>query len=235
MNATKYIARVVLTVVLLTFFGIVQAQETPVAERVDALKATLAASQKALHQYQWEEATVVTLKGEQKSSKQQNCYYGADGTIKKVEVSTSPAPKEKRGIRGRIIENKKEEMTAYMQNAVALVKTYVPPNPEKIQAVKDAGNAELNILKPDQRARLVFKNYEKPGDSLSIDIDLKKNIPVSLKVDTYLDDASDAVTLNVTMDQLEDGTVYTSGVTLDAVAKQLVVTVQNSGYRLSTN
>jgi hypothetical protein len=33
------------------------------------------------------------------------------------------------------------------------------------------------------------------------------------------------------MDQLNDGTTYPSNVTLDAKAKKLKVTVQNSGYR----
>jgi hypothetical protein len=50
---------------------------------VGALKATLAASQATLRQYEWIETTVVSLKGEEKSRKQQRCYYGADGTLQK--------------------------------------------------------------------------------------------------------------------------------------------------------
>lgn len=37
----------------------------------------------------------------------------------------------KRGIRGRIAANKKEELTSYMRSAVALIRTYVPPVPAK--------------------------------------------------------------------------------------------------------
>lgn len=50
------------------------------------------------------------------------------------------------GIRGRIAANKKEELSDYMEQAVALVKSYVPPNPAKIQAVKDAGGVSAEIL-----------------------------------------------------------------------------------------
>ena len=80
-----------------------------------------------------------------------------------AEVSHSPAAEKKRGLRGRIAENKKEELTDYMKQAVQLVKTYVPPKPAKIQAAKDAGNVSIEILVPGKRARLIFRNYELPG------------------------------------------------------------------------
>jgi len=103
------------------------AQTPSVAERVVALKASLAASQIILKQYEWIETTVVSLKGEEKSRKQERCYYGADGGVQKVPLAApAPAPK-KRGLRGRIAEKKKEELTDYMKAAITLVKSYVPP------------------------------------------------------------------------------------------------------------
>ena len=47
-------------------FGMAQAQEPSVPERVAALKATIAASQVILKQYEWIETTVVSLKGDEK-------------------------------------------------------------------------------------------------------------------------------------------------------------------------
>jgi len=46
-----------------------------------------------------------------------------------------------------------------------------------------------------------------------------------------LDNATDIVVLNARMGQLNDGTTYTSEITLHAQAKNLTVTVQNTGYR----
>ena len=207
------------------------AQQPTAAERAVMLKATLAASQVVLRQYEWVETTVVSLKGDEKSRKQQRCYYGADGGVQKIEISKSPEPKTKRGLRGKIAASKKEEMTDYMKSAVGLVKTYVPPNPVRIQAAKDAGKVSIDILQPGKRARLNFRDYEKPGDNLGVEMDLGSNRPLGLNVSTYLDDAKDAVTLDVRMGQLNDGTSYASTVTLDAKAKNLKVTVQNSGYR----
>lgn len=206
-------------------------QQPTAAERAAMLKATMAASQAVLRQYQWIETTVVSLKGDEKSRKQEQCYYGADGGVQKIQLSKSAEPKKKRGLRGAIAENKKEELTDYMKSAVALVKSYVPPSPARIQAAKDMGKVSIEILEPGKRARLNFRDYEKPGDNLGVEVDLVTNRPLGLKVSTYLEEAADAVTLDVRMGQLNDGTSYPSDVTLDARAKNLKVTVTNSGYR----
>jgi hypothetical protein len=44
-------------------------------------------------------------------------------------LAASPAPKEKRGLRGAVIANKKEELTDYMQQAVALGSSFLPARP----------------------------------------------------------------------------------------------------------
>jgi hypothetical protein len=210
----------------------VLAQQPSAAERAAILKATMAASQAVLKQYEWVETTVISLNGEEKSRKQARCYYGADGGLQKVELSQSNEGAEPRGpLRRRIAEKKKEELTDYMKSAVALVKSYVPPSPTRIQAAKDAGNVSIEVLDPGKRARLNFKSYEKPGDNLGVEVDLANNRPLGVKVTTYIDDAKDAVTLDVRLSQLADGTVYPANATLNAASKKLAVTVENSGYR----
>src|SRR6185295_7484017 len=87
-------------------------------QMVAALKQNLAESQKRLRQYEWVETTSISLKGEEKSRKQQRVYYGADGTLTKVPIG-EPQPQAKpapsRGRRGgavkqAIVENKTDEM-----------------------------------------------------------------------------------------------------------------------------
>jgi hypothetical protein len=231
MKPKHILLSLVLTAALATCVASAHAQQPSVPERVAALKATLEAGQIILKQYEWIETTTVSLKGEEKSRKQERCYYGADGGVAKVPLTASPETARKRGLRGRIAENKKEELTDYMKSAVSLVKTYVPPNPTKIQAAKDAGKVSIDLLEPGKRARLNFKDYEKAGDTLGIEVDLVNNRPLSLQVATYLDDPKDAVALDVRMGQLNDGTTYPSDITLDAKAKKLKVNVQNNGYR----
>jgi hypothetical protein len=207
------------------------AQQPSATERAAMLKATMAASQAVLKQYEWVETTVISLKGEEKSRQMSRCYYGADGGVQKVPLTTPPPAKKKRGLRGKIAEAKKEELTDYMKEAVALVRSYVPPTPVLIQAAKDAGKVSLDVLEPGRRARLNFRDYLKPGDNLGVEVDLTSNRLLALAVKTCLDSAKDAVDLQARMGTLADGTSYADTITLDAPAKNLTVKVDNSGYR----
>jgi hypothetical protein len=211
--------------------AVAQAPQPSVQERVAVLKGTFAASQANLRQYEWIETTVVSLNGEEKSRKQQRCYYGADGVLQKVLVDASPPPPPKPGLRGRIIANKTAELTDYMKSAVSLVKSYLPPDPAKIQASQNAGKVSIQVLDPGKRAQVNFHDYQKPGDNLAVVINLANNVVAGIGVSSYLDSPTDVVTLDAKMGQLNDGTIYTSDTTLNAAAKNLTVTVQNTGYR----
>ena len=215
-----------------------QAPPTP-DQMVATLKQNLAESQKRLRQYEWVETTTISLKGEQKSSKQQRVYSGADGKLTKTPMSAPPAQAAAEGGgRGRrgggrlketVVENKKDEMAEYMEKAVALIHKYVPPSPEQIQKAKDAGNMTVRQQSPG--ARVEFRNYLQPNDVMAIDVDAKAALLSALSVQTYLEKQEDAVTLNVRFGALADGTSYTAQTNLDVKAKNIVVVVANSGHR----
>jgi hypothetical protein len=213
------------------------AQGAPSAEeRVAALKVSLQENQARLRQYEWIETTIISLKGEEKSRKQQRCYYGADGKVQKLPVVAEPqAAAEPGGRRGgrlkqRIVENKKDEMADYMERAASLIHHYVPPNPEQIQQAKDTGKV---AVQPGEagRVRLQFADYLKAGDALAIDVDATANQLAGINLATYLDTTDDPVTLSVRFATLADGTSYVAQTTLDAKAKNIRVVVENSGYR----
>jgi len=214
--------------------GAAQAPATP-DQMVAALKQNLAESQKRLRQYEWIETTALSLKGEEKSRKQQRVYYGADGKLTKLPIGQPEPQAAQSGGRGRgrlkekIVENKKDEMQDYMERAANLIHLYVPPSPEQIQKAKDAGK----LLRPPQQARLrvEFPNFIQPSDLLAIEVDAKALLLSSLSVATYLDKPEDAVTLDVRFGALADGTSYTAQTTLDAKAKNIRVVVENSGHR----
>ena len=223
-------------VLLILPVSLALAQQPTTQERVVALKASLAASQDILKQYEYVETTVVSLKGEEKSRQMNRCYHGADGKVQKVPLTSPPPPQQKkRGLRGKIIESKKEELADYMKEAVGLVKQYVPPQPVLIQKAKDAGKVSVSPL-PDQRVRLTFTDFIKPGDSLGLTLDLANNRPVEAKVATYLEDSKDQpVILDVKFSTLPNNATYASTIALEARGKKLAVNVENSGYRSMGN
>lgn len=207
------------------------AQNPEVGERVADLRQSLQESSEALTYYEWIETTAVSLKGEEKARLQKRCYHGADGQLQKVPVGEAPQAKKKRGLRGRVAEKKKGELTDYMQRAVDLVQSYVPPDPGRIQAAMDAGKASLHVLEPGKRVRLEFRDYQKPGDTLGVEIDLTDNGLLAATVASYLDSPDDPVGLKVAFSHLVDGSTYPASVALDAPAEDLAVAIQNSGYK----
>jgi hypothetical protein len=211
-------------------------QPDPVA----ALKQSIGEGTKKLAQYEWVETTIIKLKGEEKGRKLNRCYYGADGTVQKIPMD-QPAPQAQEqagGRRGRrsgavkakIVENKKDEMQEYMQQAAALIHSYVPPAPAQIQAVKDGGRLSANP-QPGGKVRLEMKQYLKPGDSLTIDLDTAANRLLGLGVNSYLDKPDEPVTLAVQMNTLPDGALYSAQTVLDAKAKNIEVVITNSGHK----
>jgi len=227
--------------------AILQAQQPPAQaagggaqDQVAALKQSMQQGMAKIRQYEWVETTIISLKGEEKARKQSRCYYGADGKVQKVSLDPPAQPAQAQGggggrrgggkMKEKVVENKKDEMKEYMERAAALIHSYVPPNPEKIQAAKDGGRVKVTP-QAGGKVSLVISQYLQPGDALTFDVDGAANRLVGLGVNTYLDKPDETVTLAVQMNALPDGAIYAAQTTLDAKAKNITVVIQNSGYR----
>jgi hypothetical protein len=236
MNIKQSLAIAVVAVLIASWSGTAQTQ--PTADQIVAsLKQNLAESQKRLRQYEWIETTAISLKGEEKSRKQQRVYYGADGTLTKTPIGAAPAPQppQQSGRRGgrvkqRIVENKKDEMQEYMERAVALIHQYVPPDAALIQKAKDAGRMQVQPVQPGS-VRAAFTDFVQPSDAMGIDMDVKALLLSAITVSTYLDKKDEAVTLDVRFGALGDGTGYAARTTLEAKAKNIRVVLDNSDHR----
>jgi len=241
MNSGTTVNRTILPcgIALLLASVLVAAQGQAPQERVAALKQSLQESHAKLRTFEWIETTAISLKGEEKSRKQNRCYYGADGKVQKVPIVEPAAPPPQASGRGRrggrlkekVVENKKEELSDYMKKAVALLHQYVPPDPARIQASKDAGKAAMSMVEPNRRARVEFGDYLQPGDSLALEFNPQTNHLLAMMVASYLEKPDDKVTLNVQFADLPDGTTYQAATTLDAPAKNINVKIENSGHR----
>ena len=76
-----------------------------------------------------------------------------------------------------------------------------------------------------------FQGLAQPGDQMTLTFDTAAKKIASLNVNTYMGQSKDAVTLQVQMASLPDGTNYVEQTVLNATAKQLVVTTTNSNYQ----
>ena len=204
-------------------------QNPELQEKVAAVKQAAAENKQKIHQYQWIETTQLTLKGDAKPPAKNSCQYGPDGKVQKTLIGAPPQQPSGGRAKQKIVEKKKGEMKDYMQDVKSVLALYVPPDPQKMQAAFQAGKVSLN---PAQgAASLVFADYAQPGDKMTITFDTATKKITGLNISTYMGQEKDAVTLQVQMGSLPDGTNYEQQTILNATAKQLVVTTTNSNYQ----
>jgi hypothetical protein len=205
------------------------AQNSDLQQKLAAVKQAAAENQQRLHQYQWIETTQLTLKGDEKPPSQKLCQYGPDGQVQKTPIGPPPQQPSGGRVKQRVIEKKKAEMEQYMEEVKGLLALYVPPDPQKMQQAFQAGKVSLNPA--GGLVNLIFASYAQPGDQMTLTFNTDSKKITLLNINTYMGEEKDAVTLQVQMGNLPDGTNYAQQTILNATAKQLMVTTTNSNYQ----
>ena len=205
------------------------AQNPELQQKLAAVKQVIALNKQSLQQYQWTETTQLNLNGDPKPPTQNLCQYGPGGQVQKTPLGPPPEQPSGGRLKQRVIEKKKEEMQEYMGEVKGLLGMYVPPDPQKMVQAYQAGKASLNPA--GGAVNLVFTDYAQPGDRMTLTFDPNARKVTALNVNTYMGEAKDAVTLQVQMASLPDGTNYVQQSVLDASAKHLQATTTNSNYQ----
>jgi hypothetical protein len=202
-----------------------------VAQLVTELRKSVAQNQSALRQYAWTETREISLKGELKKREQSECSYSPDGKLQKTPVGAPEPKKAAKGLKGKIVTNKLEEMKEYMDRAGSLVRRYVPPDPQAMKAAFEAGKASVAKSAAGEFATLQFRDYAKTGDAVTITLDAKSKRIRSFRVMTYLDAPADGVEVDATFSSLSDGVNYAEQTVLKAAAKEIEIKTVNFGHR----
>ena len=202
-------------------------------QKLAKIKASTAENQQKLHRYTWTETSRITINGNARPAKEFTCSYGADGKVQKVPLGGSEETANEGGRRGRfrqrIIQKKTAEMKDYMKQVGGVIALYMPPNPHKMQQAFQA--KKVSFQRGEGLAKLVFKNYAMPGDSMTIGFDTAAKKIRTVDVKTYLNNPQDGITLRVEFSTLPDGTNHPARTVLDAQAKNIHVVNTNSNYR----
>ena len=172
-------------------------QNPEIQEKLAAVKQAAAENKQKIRQYQWVETTQLTLKGDAKPPTKNSCVYGPDGKVQKTMIGAPPPPPSGGKMKQKVIANKKAEMKDYMQDVKAVLAMYVPPDPQKMQAAYQAGKLSLNPV--PGAVNLIFADYAQPGDKMTLTFDTATKKIGALKIDTYMGNEKDVVTLQVQM------------------------------------
>jgi len=195
------------------------------------IQQSIAANQQRLAHYTWQEQQTVSLKGEVKSQTLYQVQMGPNGRPQKTQLSAPPPPPEGRRMKERIIEKKEGELKDYAQQISALVHSYVPPNPQKMQQAFQQGSGSLSRAGAGT-VQLAFPNYNMQGDSMKLIINTADKGIQSVDVSSYLNnDPKDAVTFTAQFSKLPDGTNYMSSATVNGEKEHLTIQIQNMNFQ----
>jgi hypothetical protein len=110
------------------------------------------------------------------------------------------------------------------------VHQYLPPSPDMMQVVMNAGTASVAQAGPG-RAALKFPGYAKANDALTITFDQAVKALQQIDVNTWLDEPDNTVTLRVAMEALPDGTSHPATVVLGMPKRNVEVRITKSNYQ----
>ncbi len=220
-----------LTVAVLALSAIVSVAQSPqMEEKLMAIRASMDANKQRLAQYTWQETETISIKGEVKDTKIYQVQM-VNGQQQKTLVNNEQAQSGGREgrLKERVVDKKKAEYQEYGQSIGALAKQYTTPDPERLMQAKQQGN--LSIVPGNGTVSLVIKSFVKPNDQVTMTISEQTHAPVSVQVNSYLNDPSDVVTINAQFAQLSDGTNHVATTTINGEKKHLTVNDQNSNYQ----
>ena len=205
----------------------------------DKVQPSFAESQKAnaqaLRQYSWKSRTEIKLKGESKNVKLEQVRYDANGKLQKTPIGSPPAaaPPPAQGgrggrLKGKVIENKKEEFGELMQGLGQLVASYGHLPPDKLQAFKANATTAKGEGALQGTAQIQGLNVLEQGDSVTIWIDPASQMMRRVEIKTIYD--KKPATVVADYQSVPNGPTYMARAVLTYPEKNVELTVDNSDY-----
>jgi hypothetical protein len=208
-----------------------QAADPELLRQVSEVKEALARNNALLRQYTWVEHTEVLIKGDVKNSSDSLCRYDGWGEVQKKQIAgAAPLDDAALAKSNRPLQRKKADMQDYIERAVSLVHTYLPPKPDRLQYLLQNGGATFGQTAAGA-AQIQLKKYWKDGDSLTFTFDPQTKALLKASIKSYLANEKDPVTMDAVFATLPDGTNHLASTVLNGEAKKIQVKTQNSTYQ----
>ena len=230
-NLTIALSLTTALVALIPFVPRARAQGAALQQKLAEVKLASAANKKALAHYNWQESVTTSIKGEVKSQKLFLVSIGPDGQQQKSEINAQPDQAGGGPLKRHIVAKKKAEYKDYGEQIADLARRYTQPDPDRLQQAYQQGNISMQLGGGDTMMTLNIKNYIKPNDLLTLVFNKQTKAIQSIRVASYLDDPTDAVTIAAQFAKLPDGTNHVTGTQINGASKQLSVVTRNSNYQ----
>jgi hypothetical protein len=206
-------------------------QNAELQAKLAQVKEASAANKQALSHYNWQESVRTSIKGEVKKQQLFLVSVGPDGQQQKSEINAQPDQASGGPLKRHIVAKKKAEYKDYGEQIADLARQYTQPDPNRLQQAYQQGNISMQLGGGETMTTLVIKNYIKPNDSVTLVFNKQQKSIQSIRVASYLDDPTDAVTIAAQFAKLPNGINHVTGTQINGASKQLTVVTQNSNYQ----
>jgi hypothetical protein len=211
------------------FFAMAQTEAPDTKQKfAEAQKQNAAAMQ----HFTWKSRTELKLKGESKKIKVEQVRYGSDGQLQKVTLEeSSPEPADQKSgrrggrIKGKVIQNKKEEFAELMQKLVVVAQSYGHIPPDQMQAFLKNAKFSMGSGPQEGTVQISGQGALNPDDSMNIWIDKQSLMMRRIEISTVLD--KKPVQMTSEYIQMTNGPCFQSRATLKYPEKEIEVTVDN--------
>lgn len=205
-----------------------QGFDPKLAGEVNTIRAEVARSNLALRRYTWIEHTEVLVKGKLQSASDAGCRYDATGQVLKTPLAADVEDRAN-GVSKRPTVRKKADQQDYIERAISMIATYVPPNPEQLDAMLARGDASLEQSEPG-KSQIRFKEYYQQGDSMTFTYHPVSKALLHVTVLSTLGKPKDPVRMEAVFETLPDGVNHLASTTVTAKSRKIEVKTRNVSY-----
>lgn len=230
-NLTSALSLATALVGLISCVPRARAQNEALQAKLAEVKQASIANKRALAHYNWQESVTTSIKGEVKKQQLFLVSVGPDGQQQKSEINAQPDQASGGPLKRHIVAKKKAEYKEYGEQIADLARQYTQPDPDRLQRAYQQGDISLQLGGGETMMTLMIKNYIKPNDSVTLVFNKQNKAIQSVRVSSYLDTPTDAVTIAAQFAKLPDGTNHVTGTQINGASKQLTVVTQNSNYQ----
>jgi hypothetical protein len=214
------------TVMILLFLGLgitVFAQVDPDKLSLDISKAE-EANMKQLQQFMWRRETVVTVDGKVKVNALSEMSFDTNGKLEVRNLESKSTDKDKRGLRGKMQDNAREENMEYVEKALQLTLAYTYMSKGGlIDFFSKAQITESNGI-----IQAVAKDVQVKGDLVTFNIDSKTMMFVKKSFSSLL--GKDPISGEIEYGTFSTGESHATKSVMNLTGKKAVISSVNKDY-----
>lgn len=202
--------------------------QTPVDSRPE-IGPKLKQNAVALRQYSYKRRTQITIDGRPRATRVDLVRYinGQEETVP-LESPERPSGQGRGGLRGRMIQKKKEEMKEDVQRLTGLLHRYMSSGSDSMRAALEKAAISRTGPEPDADIQLTAKGIVDPSDSMTLTWSVANKRPEKIAIHARLD--GKPVDLTVDFAALPGGPFYPAHTVVSAPKHSLLVNIDTFDY-----